>query len=202
MNISKKLSVFILNCIKPYVSSISQDDFEIAQYGIEVFCMNLCKIPIIFLLAYLFNILDYSILVYILFGLIRNYTWGIHMRTSLTCLILTCVCFFGVVFLSKALILHIAIKFFISLICIYILYKYAPADTEERPCLSEKIRKSNKSKALTLGFIYILASFIVYNRVISNMFLLSLFIQCLMISPITYKIFKRRYNNYEYYEQY
>lgn len=200
MNISKKISIFILDRIKPYIDHMSEDDFEIAQYGIEVFCMNLCKLPIILVIAYYLNILNYSILVYIFFGLIRNFTWGIHMRSSLTCLIATCICFFGVVFCSKLVELNYIIKIIISLICIYIIYKYAPSDTEERPCLNSEIRRSNKLKSLILGSIYISISFIFSNKIISNMLLLSLFIQCLMICPITYKIFNRRYNNYEYYE--
>ncbi|MCD3298261.1 accessory regulator AgrB, partial [Clostridium botulinum C/D] len=44
-------------------------------------------------------------------------------------------------------------------------------------------------------------SIVTKNKFFSNIFINILWIQGILIIPITYKIFNRRYKNYEYYEK-
>ena len=52
MKLVYKISDSIINSVKPYVSDKSADDLEIAKYGLNLFFMELYKLPILFGLAY------------------------------------------------------------------------------------------------------------------------------------------------------
>lgn len=82
---------------------------------------------------------------------------------------------------------------------IYLLYKYAPGDTEQKPLLNKYTREKNKKVSCFIGVTYVIIGFITSDEIISNILLLVLVLECVMINPITYKFLKRRYNNYEYY---
>ena len=97
-----KLSDNIIDSIRPYIKNKSDDDLEIAKYGLNLFFMELYKFPILFGIAYYLGIL----------------------------------------------------KLFISLMTIYLLYNYAPADTEARPLLNENTRKKKK-KSFNFYWYYI-----------------------------------------------
>ncbi len=201
MTIISKMSKKIMFFVKEHIGEISQDDFEIAQYGIEVFLLNLYKAPIIFGIAYCLGIFKYCFFVFLLFGTLRNYTWGIHMKNGFTCTLCTCISFFSIVFLSIECTFSFYTKIILALVALYALYIYAPADTEERPCLNEKRREKNKKISLLLGGLYSLFSILYSNPIIGNFFLFTLLWASMMILPITYKLFNRRYNNYVYYEE-
>ncbi len=77
--------------------------------------------------------------------------------------------------------------------------KYAPADTESVPILSEKIRKQKKNLSyisLTLGLI--IAGLISTNAIM-NIIIFGYFIQTCMITRIAYKLTNNKYG-YEIYE--
>lgn len=183
------------------MEDVSEEDLEIARYGIEIYLMNLYKVPIIFGVAYLIGIFNYCILVYIVFGILRNYSCGMHMKSGFTCLLFSGLAFFSIVFISKTISLNLPLKIIISILSIYFIHKYSPADTEELPILNENIRRKNNKISIFLGGILILISFIYPNKIISNVLLFTLLLQIIMIHPITYKLFNRRYNNYVQYKK-
>ena len=77
--------------------------------------------------------------------------------------------------------------------------KYAPADTESVPILSEKIRKQKKNLSyisLTLGLI--IAGLISTNAII-NIIIFGYFVQTCMITRLAYKLTNNKYG-YEVYE--
>jgi len=74
-------------------------------------------------------------------------------------------------------------------------------DTEEKPYLNPLIRKHLKIKSMVTAIIYFFVSISVKDMFFSNIFIHVLWIEGIVILPITYKLFKRRYNNYEYYSE-
>ena len=88
---------------------------------------------------------------------------------------------------------------FLVTICVY--FRYAPADTEEKPYLDSLIRKQLKIKSMVMAIIYFFVSISIKDMFFSNMFIHVLWIEGIVILPITYKLLKRRYNNYEYYSE-
>lgn len=200
MKLVYKISDNIISCVKPYISDKSDDDLEIAKYGLNLFFMELYKLPILFGLAYYLGVLKYCIIVYILFGIIRNYAKGLHMKSGKGCLVYSCMTFFSIIYISKYLLIHWSLKLLISSVILYFIYKYAPADTEAKPLLNKNTREKNKKLSIFIGTIYISMSLITSDKVMSNILLLVLVLECIVIHPITYKIFKRRYNNYEHFQ--
>ncbi|WFD09945.1 accessory gene regulator B family protein [Tepidibacter hydrothermalis] len=200
MNFIYKTTDTIFDSIKPYIKNKSEDDLEIAKYGLNLFLMELYKLPIFLGLAYFLGMLKYSILSYLLFGFIRGKAHGIHMKNGKLCLFYSCISFFSLIYISRLLSLTISIKLCISTFILYILYKYAPADTEQRPLLNALTRKKKKISSILVGIIYIILSLVCTTQTISNIFLFVMLLECIAIHPITYKIFDRRYKNYEDFE--
>ncbi len=194
-----KISKKIIDWMKNYIDHPSEEEIEIAEYGITSFLINIYKIPIFFLIAYLLGILKYYMLTTFLFSIIKMHSWGIHMRSGFTCILATLVSFVLIIYISIFFNICIFIKLLLSTISLYFLYKYAPADTEERPCLNENIRKKFKKRSIIIGMIYVICSFAYPSQIVSNIFILILFLQTICILPFTYNVFHRRYNNYEYY---
>lgn len=158
--------------------------------------MNFTKIPIILVLGYLLGIFKYSIYTLIIFGIIRNFASGIHARNSYTCLFSTLVIIFGAIYLSLNFQLNVLTKIIICIVNLVIYFKYAPADTEEKPYLNPLTRKQLKVKSIltTIGYFFI--SITVKNMFFSNILINVLWIEGILISPIIYKLLNRRYNNY------
>lgn len=197
MSFIYKTTDTIFDSIKPYIKDKSEDDLEIAKYGLNLFLMELYKLPIFLGLAYFLGMFKYSILSYLLFGFIRSNAHGIHMKNGKLCLFYSCIAFFSVIYISRIFLLNISIRILLSILILYILYKYAPADTEQRPLLNSLTRKKKKNSSILVGIIYIVISLICTNQILSNIFLFVLLLECIAIHPITYKIFNRRYRNYE-----
>ena len=199
MKLSEKFSEKVTAYVKNTLPNKTEDDLEIIKYGVEILFMNLTKIPIILLIAYylgIFKEVTFSILA---FGIMRKFAAGIHATKSFVCLACSCIIFLGTVYLSISVKLPIMIKIVVFVLSLIVYFKYAPADTEEKPYVNYEIRKNLKIKSLITVTLYFILSLIIKDIFISNILIHILWIEGILISPITYKVFKRRYNNYEYY---
>lgn len=202
MSLCEKFSLGLVDYVKTNLPEKSEDELEIIQYGIEVLYMNFFKIPIILGIGYFLGVFKFTLYAIFIFAIIRRYGSGIHARNWWTCLIATIVTIIGLVFVSLYLKISFLFKCTIFLGTFFIYAKYAPADTEEKPYLNEKVRNTLKIKALLTVTIYFILSVTIKNVSLANMFINVLWVEAVLINPATYKIFKRRYNNYEYYKEY
>ena len=75
---------------------------------------------------------------------------------------------------------------------------YAPADTENVPILRKKERAKKKIISYIIVTAMIIISFLVKDRVISNLFRVGVLLQSIMISKLTYNIFKVKFGYLEY----
>ena len=75
---------------------------------------------------------------------------------------------------------------------------YAPADTESVPILQSKVRKKKRIVSYISFSVGLLIALLVKNQMISNIIILSYFIQTLTITKIAYRLTKSRYG-YEVY---
>lgn len=199
MKLSEKFSEKVTNYVKNTLPNKTEEDLEIIKYGVEILFMNLTKIPIILLIAYYLGIFKEVIFSILAFGIIRKFAAGIHATKSYVCLVCSCMIFLGTVYISINFKLPIIIKIVVFILSFIVYFKYAPADTEEKPYVNYVIRKNLKIKSLITLILYFILSLIIKDIFISNILIHILWIEGILISPITYKVFKRRYNNYEYY---
>lgn len=202
MKLSEKFSEKVTNYVKNTLPNKTEEDLEIIKYGIELLFMNFTKLPILLIVGYMLNIFKFTVCAMIVFALIRRFAAGIHARKSYTCLASTMLVIYGAVYLSLNFKLSIILKVVIFCISFIIYLKYSPADTEEKPYLNENSRKKLKIKSIVVITLYFLLS-LVFNKniFISNILIHYIWIEGILILPLTYKIFNRRYNNYENYEE-
>ena len=174
---------------------------NIVKYGIEIVLINFTKIAFIMALAAMLNIFWTILIIMISYGALRRYAFGVHASTSLGCTLTTIICFFSGAFLSSYVLENkfiLAGMFTISIISIL---AFSPADTEARPLLGKKKRDKLKRKSIYVGLITLVVALYVKDFRIGFLIAYGNLLEAFMIMPVTYKVFKRRYKNYERYEQ-
>lgn len=177
----------------------SKDEIAMIKYGLEAIYLTVTKMIIIFALAYILGIIKETLLLLILFNIIRSQSFGLHASKSIYCLISSIVFIIGGAFLCKYLIIPKWIIIILALLCNISLFLYAPADTHKRPLINKKKRKRFKIISTLLGIVYTILIIIFIDYPISNYLLIGMMEAVLIIIPISYKIFKLPYNNYKNY---
>lgn len=180
--------------------TITEDELEIINYGLESLYLTISKLIIILIISFVLGITYKMLLLLILYNIIRFTAFGIHASKSIYCLLSSCLLFIGGVYLCEFINISLLTKVIISFICILCIYKYAPADTHKRPLVNEKKRKMYKLISLISCSIFSIL-IVVYNEIIiSNYLLFSMIVAVIMIHPFTYKVFNMPYNNYKNYD--
>lgn len=184
----------LLNIVKKYNFYNSQ--LEEIKYGLLSIYILITKTIIIILVAYILNIFNETLVFIVLYNIIRLPSFGLHATKSWICLLSSLLVFITLPLVSLYFIFHLKIKIIISIICLLLMFKNSPSDTNKRPIISPKRRLIYKWLSVLISIIY---SFLLIftNNFISNCLILSLVLQCFMISPLVYKIFNLPYNNYK-----
>lgn len=194
--ISKSLKI-----IKKDNPDFSDEKMEILEYGLTGLYMFVSKSIIIFSVAYFLGILKELIIFMLLYNSIRLVSFGMHASSSVVCLIASSLTFLSATYISKIIILPLWIKVILGILSILYIFKYSPADTEKRPIVSPKRRKIYKLLSTVIAIVMVICSVIINDSFIANGLILSLIIQSVMISPITYKLAGQQYDNYKYYQK-
>ena len=87
----------------------------------------------------------------------------------------------------------------IGSICLLCFLLYAPADTKKRPLIYPRRRLVYKIITVIMASIYLVLLFIINDSFIQNTLVCAMLIESVLIHPLTYKIFKLSYKNYETY---
>lgn len=171
------------------------------KYGLEVLIINLSKIVFILIMAEVLGILKGTLFIMLSFAFVRRSAFGVHAKGSISCTIITSLCFFIGGYIPKLLNItndEVLLIFFVAMI---LLYLYAPADTEARPLLGKKFRTELKRKALLSGSILMILAFCIDDSALKFFVSYGVFCEALTLTPIIYKLFGRGYKNYERYKK-
>lgn len=196
----ESLSEKITLAINGYLNK-NELEFQKMKLGIEIILINISKISVILLLSASLNLFKESLLMLLVFAIIRKSTFGIHAKSSLGCTIISIIMFVLVPYVSYHIKINNYIVFSIFVIINILLYKYAPADTENQPLIGKKLRSKLKNEAILTGIFLMLITLIVPYSVVKVLITLAAIFAVLTILPITYNLLKRRYKNYEKYER-
>lgn len=200
-----KFCDWITKKIKDNVENIDEEKEMVINFGIRLIFGEMPKIILLFIIGFLLGIGWYTVIFFFLLAMYRSFTGGFHLKTHIGCMITTSILYLLPIFLAKYItisqsyILHIMIAL-VGTFSIFIITKYAPADTENIPILSKKERKSKKIKAyiaLVMLTVIILAS---PDKQISYMLIYGIFLQNLTVLPISYKLTNNKYG-YEVYTE-
>lgn len=174
---------------------------NIVRYGIEIVLINFTKITFIMALAAVLNIFWTILIIMLSYGALRRYAFGVHASTSLGCTLTTIICFFSGAFLSSYVPENKFILAGMFIISIISILAFSPADTEARPLLGKKKRDKLKRKSIYVWLITFILAMYMKDFRIGFLIAYGNLLEAFMIMPITYKVFKGRYKNYERYEQ-
>lgn len=184
--------------IKNQYPNYSNDKLDEIMYGIEGIYLTLEKAVIIFILAAILGIFKELFFLLLAFNFIRLFGFGIHASKSYVCLITSSVLFIGFAFLCKYVNLNINNLIIIYFIIITIILLFAPADTVKRPLIQKNKRMRLKILSIIITILYFIISLIfIKNSTLVNYLCFGLIIECLLINPITYKLFNTPFNNYK-----
>lgn len=194
---------FIINKSLNIVSDIYPDynDSKLSEikYGLESIYLSLSKVVVILFITLLLGIFKEAILVLLFFNGLRTTAFGIHATKSWMCWVSSITCFIGIPYLCiyaniPSFIQYIMLA--ISMICFLL---YAPADTVKRPLVRKNRRIKFKILTLIIAAIYILLFLYTNNMFIRNVIVCSMILESVLIHPLTYRMFKLPYKNYERY---
>lgn len=195
---------FVLNNMMNVIiknNSFSAVKLEEIKYGLEAIYLLISKSIIIISLAFILNIAREFLIFSLFYNIIRMPSFGLHATKSWICLLSSSLIFILAPYLASILTIDIYIKIIVSIICILLIFKNAPADTYKKPIISKKRRLVYKYISVVISIVYALISTIIIDGFFSNVLILSLVVQNFMISPTIYKLFNLPYNNYLNYSQ-
>ena len=191
----------IENCMKIISQNKNYDKTKLAEikYGLEGLYLTLSKLIIITTIAIILGIIKEYIIFLLIYNIIRIPSFGLHATKSWICLVSSTIIFIGIPLLINIITLNKITKIIIGIILTIGIMAFSPADTKKRPIVNKKRRKIYKILSTAISIIYVVLSIKINNKYISNCFMFSILLQNILISPITYKIFKLPYNNYKTY---
>lgn len=174
----------------------SEDEIEVVMYGVESIYILITKTIVIFSIAFILGIVKEMIMLLLTFNFIRMFAFGMHANDGKVCLIISSIIFIGFTYACKYLVMPDYIHYALYLIAFILIMIYAPADTKKRPLINKKKRIKFKIISLIVVLIYFIISLNINNLLIKNALIFGLLTECILILPITYKIFRMPYKNY------
>lgn len=169
------------------------------KYGIESFYLFITKTIVILSLAFVLGIIKEILMLLFFYNLLRMSGFGVHAMKSWQCWCSSIIIFLGIPMLMRIIDVPLYLVLTISVICLLLIIKYAPADTEKRPIVSPKRRKKFKILCSLTAVVYIMLIIFVNIEILRYSLMFSLVIETFMLLPISYKIFRAKYNNYKSY---
>lgn len=193
----------LMKRIREKMPEVDDERAEVIKYGLELIIGELPKMFLLFIIAWLLGIFKYALISFAIILPYKLVSGGVHLKTHIGCILGTSLLYCGNVFISKYINIPdiksqlifsaIALTFAIIMISLY-----APADTENVPILRKKERTKKKIVSYIIVTAMIIISFFIKDKVISNMFIVGVLLQSIMISKLTYNIFKVKFGYLEY----
>lgn len=187
-----------LNFIKRY-NNLDDEKLSIIKYGLESIYILITKLVIILLVAFLLGLLKQTIIFLLFYNLVRLPSFGLHATKSWICLISSLLIFIILPYVCTILVIPTNYKLIMGIIGLFFMFKNAPADTYKRPIINKKRRLVYKILSCIITVVMTCISLFIKDQFLANSILISIILQCFMISPTVYKIFKLPYNNYKQY---
>lgn len=198
-----KITQSLTNKIRKEMPDVDDERAEVINYGLQILLGEVPKIFIMLLIAYLLGVFKLSLITFLILMPYKTFSGGLHLKTHIGCIVTTTAFYCGVAFLSKSIILDDITKYFLAIAVgvfgIIMIKLYAPADTEDVPIISKKVRKQKQVLSYISFIIGLVIAVLIKNNIISNIIIFGYFIQTCMITRLAYKITNNKYG-YELYE--
>ena len=199
-----KICDHLTNKIKQTVPDINDEKAEIINYGIHLIVGDIPKTFIFIGLAAILGILKEFFLTILIIFPYRAFSGGFHLKTHLGCIVGTSSFYCGIPYITKMFSLDLKAKIICTILTwifgIIMCKLYAPADTENVPILRKKDRRKKQICSYIILTITLAIGLFINNSLVSNIIILGMFGQTLLITRLAYKITNNKYG-YEVYLQ-
>lgn len=189
-----------MELVTTYNKDLSQRDIDKIKYGLEGLYLTLTKLIFIIIISIILGIWKETLLLMLIFNVIRLTGFGVHAKRSIDCLISSTLFFILFPIICIKLTIPLIVKVILFIPLTVLIGIFAPADTEKRPLINKKKRKIYKILSIIISIIYMTIAIVIKDNTLSNCFIFAIVIQIIIMLPITYKIFGVSYNNYKTYE--
>lgn len=200
----EKFCSYIVGKMRKQMPEIDDEKAEVLTYGMQLIIGEIPKMLLLFVLGFVLGIGWYTVFAYIVLVPYRSASGGFHLKSHLGCVIGSSVFYYGVIYLSKFLVLDMIQKYILAFIAlifgVIMVSLYAPADTENIPILSKKERKRKKILSYITLILTLLAGVIIQDQIISNILIISVIVQTIMITRVAYILTNNKYG-YEVYQK-
>lgn len=170
------------------------------RYGIETLYITITKTIVIFLISYLLGNLKELFLLTMFYGSLRLFGFGLHAKNSFQCWLISLSTFSVLPYFIKIINLPDFAKFMFLILTTVYIFIYSPADTEKRPLVKRKQRITFKILCTSISIVLFIICLNSNNNVIQNSIMIASVLECIMISPISYKLLNLKYSNYKNYD--
>ena len=199
-----KICDYLTNKIRNKMPEVDDERAEIINYGIHLIVGEIPKTFIFIAVAWILGVLrEFCITMLVIFPY-RAVSGGFHLKTHLGCITLTTLYYCGIAYVSRIFILSQIVKYIlIALVWLFGMIMcrlYAPADTESVPILRKRERKIKQMLSYIILTITMIIGILIKDTTISNIIILGMLVQSIMISRLAYKLTNSKYGN-EIYEQ-
>lgn len=198
-----KITEFLTNKIRKEMPDVNDERAEVINFGLQILLGEVPKIFIMLAIAYLLGVFKLSLITFLILIPYRGFSGGFHLKTHIGCIISTCTFYCGTALLAKYIVLGSITKYvsiiLLAIFGIIMIKLYAPADTEDVPIISPKIRKQKQILSYISFIIGLLIASLINNNIISNIIIFGYLMQTCMITRLAYKLTNNKYG-YEVYE--
>ena len=173
---------------------------KIFKYTLESLYSFITKSFVILLISIFFKTFYITLLMLILYSILRGFSFGIHANKNIYCWIISLTLYSLLPFLITNLKFNLYFNYFSFIIGLIAILLWAPADTKSRPLINKQKRLINKFITFFIAILFITFSFITNNENLKEITCIILLLNTVCICPITYFIFKQPYKNYRFYK--
>lgn len=110
---------------------------EVYEYGLELVISTIFSCMFILSVAWIFGLIIEAVVYIMFFGFLRIWAGGYHASTHLKCCVTYAIFAFATIFLMRSFNFELSIQTIgvgiVCIISIYLVFRYAPVDTENKP---------------------------------------------------------------------
>ncbi len=198
-----KITEFLTNKIRKEMPEIDDERAEVINYGLQILVGEVPKTFIMLAIAYLLGVFKLTLITFLILMPYRTFSGGFHLKTHIGCIVTTCLFYCGTALLAKYIAFNEISKYIITIALgifgIIMIKLYAPADTENVPILSKKVRKQKQVLSYITFIVGLAAALIIKNNIVSNIIIFGYLMQTCMITKLAYRLTNNKYG-YEVYE--
>ncbi len=197
-----KICNYLTNKIRKQIPELTDEKAEEINYGLQLLIGELPKTFIFILISILLGVFKEFLITIIVIFPYRAFSGGFHLKTHLGCILGTSMFYCGIAYISKLSLFSYNTKYILTILIwifgMLMCKLYAPADTENVPILRKKERKTKRILSYIVLTITLIIGAVIKNNTISNIIILGMLVQSIMISKLAYKITNNKYG-YEVY---